>query len=48
MAFKNDGTLTGLRYRGLRISALSSTATPAIQTLTGLKLSGAYNIPRFR
>src|SRR3989454_3538408 len=43
---KNDGTLTGLRYNVLAdLGAYHQLLTPAIPTLTGLMLSGAYRIP---
>jgi carbon-monoxide dehydrogenase large subunit len=43
---KNDGTLTGLRYNVLAdLGAYHQLLTPAIPTLTGLMLSGAYKIP---
>src|SRR5215467_10147247 len=45
-AFKNDGTLTGLRYSVFAdLGAYHQLLTPAIPTLTGLMLSGAYKIP---
>ena len=43
---KNDGTLTGLRYNVFAdLGAYHQLLTPAIPTLTGLMLSGAYRIP---
>jgi carbon-monoxide dehydrogenase large subunit len=43
---KNDGTLTGLRYNVFAdLGAYLQLLTPAIPTLTGLMLSGAYRIP---
>jgi aerobic carbon-monoxide dehydrogenase large subunit len=46
VAFKNDGTLTGLRYNVFAdLGAYHQLLTPAIPTLTGLMLSGAYKIP---
>jgi carbon-monoxide dehydrogenase large subunit len=46
VAFKNDGTLTGLRYNVIAdLGAYHQLLTPAIPTLTGLMLSGAYRIP---
>jgi carbon-monoxide dehydrogenase large subunit len=46
VAFKNDGTLTGLRYNVFAdLGAYHQLLTPAMPTLTGLMLSGAYKIP---
>ena len=46
IAFKNDGTLCGLRYNVFAdLGAYHQLLTPAIPTLTGLMLSGAYKIP---
>src|SRR5688500_13934099 len=46
IAFKNDGTITGLRYSVFAdLGAYHQVLTPAIPTLTGLMLSGAYKIP---
>src|SRR6185436_9561296 len=46
IGFKNDGTLTGLRYNVFAdLGAYHQLLTPAIPTLTGLMLSGAYKIP---
>ena len=46
VAFKNDGTITGLRYNVIAdLGAYHQLLTPAIPTLTGLMLSGAYKIP---
>src|SRR6185295_8344802 len=46
VAFKNDGTLTGLRYSVFAdLGAYHQLLTPAIPTLTGLMLSGAYKVP---
>lgn len=46
IAFKNDGTLSGLRYNVFAdLGAYHQLLTPAIPTLTGLMLSGAYKIP---
>jgi aerobic carbon-monoxide dehydrogenase large subunit len=46
VAFKNDGTLTGLKYSVFAdLGAYHQLLTPAIPTLTGLMLSGAYRIP---
>src|SRR5216684_1681499 len=43
---RNDGTLTGLRYNVIAdLGAYLQLLTPAIPTLTGLMLSGAYKIP---
>jgi aerobic carbon-monoxide dehydrogenase large subunit len=43
---KNDGTVTGLRYNVFAdLGAYFQLLTPAIPTLTGLMLSGAYKIP---
>src|SRR2546425_3432634 len=43
---KSDGTLTGLRYNVVAdLGAYHQLLTPAIPTLTGLMLSGAYKIP---
>jgi carbon-monoxide dehydrogenase large subunit len=43
---KNDGTITGLRYNVFAdMGAYHQLLTPAIPTLTGLMLSGAYKIP---
>lgn len=45
-AVKNDGTLLGLRYRIFAdLGAYHQLLTPAIPTLTGLMLSGAYKLP---
>jgi carbon-monoxide dehydrogenase large subunit len=46
VAFKHDGTLLGLRYSVFAdLGAYHQLLTPAIPTLTGLMLSGAYKIP---
>ena len=46
IAFKNDGSITGLRYNVFAdLGAYHQLLTPAIPTLTGLMLSGAYKIP---
>ena len=46
VAVKNDGTITGLRYNVVAdLGAYHQLLTPAIPTLTGLMLSGAYKIP---
>src|SRR3989442_1050077 len=46
MGCKNDGTITGLRYKVFAdLGAYYQLLTPAIPTLTGLMLSGAYKIP---
>lgn len=46
IAFKNDGTITGLRYSVFAdLGAYHQLLTPAIPTLTGLMLSGAYKVP---
>ena len=46
IGFKNDGALTGLRYSVFAdLGAYHQLLTPAIPTLTGLMLSGAYKIP---
>jgi carbon-monoxide dehydrogenase large subunit len=46
VAVKNDGTLLGLRYHVIAdMGAYHQLLTPAIPTLTGLMLSGAYKIP---
>src|ERR1051325_11426310 len=46
IAFKNDRTITGLRYSVFAdLGAYHQLLTPAIPTLTGLMLSGAYRIP---
>jgi len=43
---KKDGTITGLRYKVFAdLGAYHQLLTPAIPTLTGLMLSGAYRIP---
>ncbi|MFN2530523.1 MAG: xanthine dehydrogenase family protein molybdopterin-binding subunit [Pyrinomonadaceae bacterium] len=43
---KNDGTITGIRYTVLAdLGAYHQLLTPAIPTLTGLMLSGAYKVP---
>jgi aerobic carbon-monoxide dehydrogenase large subunit len=43
---KNDGTIAGLRYNVVAdLGAYHQLLTPAIPTLTGLMLSGAYKIP---
>src|SRR3989441_1564443 len=43
---KKDGTITGLRYNVVAdLGAYHQLLTPAIPTLTGLMLSGAYKIP---
>src|SRR2546423_5659840 len=43
---KNDGAVTGLRYNVFAdLGAYHQLLTPAIPTLTGLMLSGAYKIP---
>src|SRR5229473_906835 len=43
---KNDGVVTGLRYNVIAdLGAYHQLLTPAIPTLTGLMLSGAYKIP---
>src|SRR3989442_11365733 len=43
---KGDGTLTGLRYNVVAdLGAYHQLLTPAIPSLTGLMLSGAYRIP---
>jgi carbon-monoxide dehydrogenase large subunit len=45
-AVKNDGTILGLRYEVTAdLGAYHQLLTPAIPTLTGLMLSGAYKIP---
>jgi carbon-monoxide dehydrogenase large subunit len=46
VGLKNDGTITGLRYTVIAdLGAYHQLLTPAIPTLTGLMLSGAYKIP---
>ncbi|MCI0338218.1 MAG: xanthine dehydrogenase family protein molybdopterin-binding subunit [Acidobacteria bacterium] len=46
VAVKNDGTLLGLKYNVTAdVGAYHQLLTPAIPTLTGLMLSGAYKIP---
>ncbi|HZS48750.1 MAG TPA: glyceraldehyde dehydrogenase subunit alpha [Blastocatellia bacterium] len=46
VAVKNDGTLLGLKYKVIAdLGAYHQLLTPAIPTLTGLMLSGAYKIP---
>jgi aerobic carbon-monoxide dehydrogenase large subunit len=46
IAFNDDGTLKGLRYSVFAdLGAYHQLLTPAIPTLTGLMLSGAYKIP---
>jgi carbon-monoxide dehydrogenase large subunit len=46
IGFKNDGTLTGLRYNVFAdMGSYFQLLTPAIPTLTGLMLSGCYKIP---
>ncbi|HEY6348924.1 MAG TPA: glyceraldehyde dehydrogenase subunit alpha [Candidatus Angelobacter sp.] len=46
IGYKNDGTLTGLRYNVYAdMGAYFQLLTPAIPTLTGLMLSGCYKIP---
>jgi carbon-monoxide dehydrogenase large subunit len=46
IGYKNDGTLTGLRYNVFAdMGAYFQLLTPAIPTLTGLMLSGCYRIP---
>jgi len=46
VAFRNDGAITGLRYNVFAdLGAYHQLLTPAIPTLTGLMLSGAYKIP---
>src|ERR687883_1421992 len=46
IAFKTDGTITGLRYSVFAdLGAYHQLLTPAIPTLTGLMLSGCYKIP---
>jgi carbon-monoxide dehydrogenase large subunit len=46
MGCKNDGSITGLRYNVFAdLGAYHQLLTPAIPTLTGLMLSGAYKIP---
>jgi carbon-monoxide dehydrogenase large subunit len=46
IGFKNDGAITGLRYNVFAdLGAYHQLLTPAIPTLTGLMLSGAYKIP---
>src|ERR1041384_770103 len=43
---KKDGTITGLRYNVFAdMGSYYQLLTPAIPTLTGLMLSGCYNIP---
>lgn len=43
---KDDGSITGLRYNVFAdLGAYHQLLTPAIPTLTGLMLSGAYKIP---
>jgi carbon-monoxide dehydrogenase large subunit len=43
---RNDGIVTGLRYNVIAdLGAYHQLLTPAIPTLTGLMLSGAYKIP---
>jgi carbon-monoxide dehydrogenase large subunit len=43
---KNDGSVTGLRYSVVAdMGAYHQLLTPAVPTLTGLMLSGAYKIP---
>ncbi len=45
-AVKNDGTILGLKYTVTAdLGAYHQLLTPAIPTLTGLMLSGAYKIP---
>src|SRR6201991_3214301 len=46
VAFKNDGTIAGLRYNVFAdLGSYHQLLTPAIPTLTGLMLSGACKIP---
>jgi aerobic carbon-monoxide dehydrogenase large subunit len=46
IGYKNDGSITGLRYSVFAdLGAYHQLLTPAIPTLTGLMLSGAYKIP---
>ena len=46
IGYKKDGTVTGLRYNVFAdLGAYHQLLTPAIPTLTGLMLSGAYRIP---
>src|SRR5918996_178191 len=46
VAINNDGTVLGLRYSVFAdMGAYHQLLTPAIPTLTGLMLSGAYKIP---
>lgn len=46
LAVKNDGTICGLRVKTIGdLGAYFQLLTPAIPTLTGLMLSGAYKIP---
>ncbi len=45
-AVKNDGTILGLKYTVTAdLGAYHQLLTPAIPTLTGLMLSGAYKVP---
>jgi carbon-monoxide dehydrogenase large subunit len=46
IGFKNDATITGLRYNVFAdLGAYFQLLTPAMPTLTGLMLSGCYKIP---
>jgi carbon-monoxide dehydrogenase large subunit len=49
LALKRDGTILGLRYEVIAdMGAYYQLLTPAIPTLTGLMLCGAYKIPAVR
>jgi carbon-monoxide dehydrogenase large subunit len=49
VAVRNDGRILGLRCRMIAdLGAYHQLLTPAIPTLTGLMLSGAYKIPAIR
>ncbi|MBI2822364.1 MAG: xanthine dehydrogenase family protein molybdopterin-binding subunit [Acidobacteria bacterium] len=49
IAVKNDGRVTGVRYTvWADLGAYLQLLTPAIPTLTGLMLTGAYRIPSVR
>ncbi len=49
LAFKNDGTLLGLKYKCYQdLGAYLQLLSPAIPTLTGSMITGAYKIPNVK
>jgi carbon-monoxide dehydrogenase large subunit len=49
VAVKNDGTILGLRARTIAdLGSYLQLLTPAVPTLTGLVLTGCYNIPSIK